>query len=91
MGAAAKLGIPKSTLALRLSAQARIVPSPRFAQDAQLYGAKHIDREKDTGRYAGNTARVVRRARYPGVLMQTDGFGRDLNVPPVATPAGSQR
>ena len=68
-----------------------MVPSARFARMHNRCGVKHIYREKDTGRYAESTARVVRRVRYPGVLMQTNGFGGNLNVPPVATPAESQR
>jgi hypothetical protein len=66
---------------LRLSGKARIVPWPRRAQDAPPDRRQTHLREKNTGRYAKNIAIVVRRARYPGVLMETNGFGRDLNVP----------
>lgn len=68
-----------------------MVPSARFARMHNRCGVKHIYREKDTGCYSENSARVVRRARYPGVLMQTNSFGRGLHVPPVATPSESQR
>jgi hypothetical protein len=44
------------------------------------YGVKHIY-EKDIGHRRREHARVVRRARHPGVLMETNDFGRDLNVP----------